>query len=185
MGDVIISIRGTNGAGKSTIVRKIMASYDLKIAVQHPGFGTRRPTGYICKGGHTPLFVPGHYEIANGGIDTLPSLDAAYDLARIYSLELGMNVLMEGKNLSDGVTRVLALRDSGCEVAVFWLDFDVEQSIAAVRSRGHKIKKDTIRRIEEKCAIDYDALGQESDIWLASGGREECFSQVSRWLSQA
>jgi len=66
----VIQIRGTSGSGKSTLVRQVMGLYYEK----QPLFkrGRKQPIGYILTHPDTPsLFVPGHYESACGGLDTI------------------------------------------------------------------------------------------------------------------
>lgn len=181
---MIISLRGTNGAGKSHLVRRVMGFYQRRVAVQYPGYSDKRPTGYVCTpyiAGKKYLFVVGHYEIPNGGVDTLPKLDDAYDLARTHSLELGMNVIMEGKNLSDGTTRLLALKSVGCDVAAVFVDEPVERCVESVRARGHKIQEKTIRLIHAKCHRQYDSL-KEEEVRCFKGSREQAFEEVYKML---
>lgn len=146
---MVISLRGTNGAGKSTIVRAIMAEWEslMRIKVHW----RRNPLGYLMTNGERQLFVPGHYEIANGGIDTLPDLDSAYDLIR-QNAHARNDVLYEGKNMSDSSGRLIALSSTiGREnVHVIVIDIDVEECIRAVRERGHRIKEETIRAIHRR-----------------------------------
>lgn len=179
---MIISLRGTNGSGKSTIVREIMRGYPRSIKIEYPG--RRRPRGYLCQTGKVSdlrsLFVPGHYEIANGGVDTLSSLDEAYDLIERHA-ELGCHVLYEGKNMSDGVGRLLALRRAGYPVAVALIDEPVRKCVAAVRSRGHKIKRETIEKLHRKSHSQM-ATFQKEKIECFTGPRDQVLEQVRRWL---
>lgn len=180
---MIISLRGTNGAGKSTIVREIMSLYWTKVAIEY--FPDRRnPSGYLLRPRSivgTPLFVPGHYEIANGGVDTLPSLDAAYELIQVHAVEMGCDVLYEGKNMSDGCTRLLELKEQGLPVGVVHLDIPVKKCVQSVRERGHKIKVETIERLAVKCAREAEQF-EKQGVEVYSGDREGALRQVRRWL---
>ena len=179
---MIVSLRGTNGAGKSTIVRNIMALYFNRFQIEYPG--RRRPGGYILRPRHvdgTRLFVPGHYEIANGGVDTLPSLDAAYELIRVHAVEFGCDVLYEGKNMSDGPKRLLELSRHGLPVAVGHIHIPVKECVAAVRKRGHTIKKETIERLSVKCVRDAETFAT-AGVEVFTGDREAVFNQVRKWL---
>lgn len=156
----IISLRGTNGAGKSTIVRAIMKLYDQKR--ENMVMWRRKPLSYVLgklrsEDGaivmREELFIPGHYEIANGGVDTLADLDSAYDLIR-EAYEQKYNVLYEGKNMSDSVNRLAEFPKT--DVAVIVVDHPVDECIASVRARGHSIKEETIRRLHTK--VNNDAL---------------------------
>ena len=178
---MIISLRGTNGSGKSTIVREIMRLYWNRIEIQYPG--RRKPTGYVLRPRQVSgrnLFVPGHYEIANGGVDTLPDLPTAYDLIKKHHL-LGMNVLYEGKNMSDGAAQILLLRDKKFPLSVALIDEPVKKCVAAVRERGHKIKVETIEKLHAKSRRDCDAL-EKSGVMVFRGNRAAVLRQVRAWL---
>jgi hypothetical protein len=181
---MIISLRGTNGAGKSTIVRAIMEHYPEIIRLQYPKeMGKKlKPTGYICSGnnGTKKLFIPGHYEIPNGGIDTLPSLEYAYKLILKHH-EFGADVLAEGKNMSDGVQRIVAMHSKKLDVKVVFIDHPVQACIDAVRERGHSISISTIIKLADKCEKEYRTLTKIGVPCLALS-REEAFDQIKEWL---
>lgn len=179
---MIISLRGTNGSGKSTIVREVMRLYWNRIEIQYPG--RRKPTGYVLRPRQVSgrnLFVPGHYEIANGGVDTLPDLPTAYDLIKKHHL-LGMNVLYEGKNMSDGVTHILGImQENKPAIHVALIDEPVKKCVAAVRERGHKIKVETIEKLHAKSRRDCDAL-EKQGVTVFRGNRAAVLRQVREWL---
>lgn len=178
---MIISLRGTNGSGKSTIVREIMGLYPTAVQMQYPG--RRKPGGYLLRSlnGATPLHVPGHYEIANGGLDTLPSLDLAYQMIEQHHL-LGMHVLYEGKNMSDGAKRVRALhRKYPDQVRVALIDESVRTCLTSVRERGHRIMSETVKRLHAKSRRDVDAL-EEAGVAVYRGNRAAVLHQVRQWL---
>ena len=88
---MIINLRGTHGSGKSTIVRNVMGTYTDCTEIL--GVGRKRPWGYLCKkDGLKDLFIPGHYETACGGCDTISIVEEAYDLIKRHASE-GRNVL--------------------------------------------------------------------------------------------
>lgn len=178
---MIISLRGTNGSGKSTIVRKVMRLYGLVIKIQYPG--RQRPYGYVLHSRSTyikPLFVPGHYEIANGGVDTLKSLDEAYDLILKHH-RMGFHVLYEGKNMSDGATRIAEIYAARHSVAVALIDEPLKKCVAAVRKRGHKIKVETIEKLHKKSRRVADIL-EKTGLEVYRGDRAAVFQQVRQWL---
>lgn len=157
---VIVSIRGTNGAGKSTLVRAVTARYASAQPLTAPG--RRKPAGqlWLRQGPGAGLFVPGHYEIANGGVDTLPDLDTAYDLIRTYAnrRKPQCDVLYEGKNMSDGPARLLALHRAGYACHAVLLQLPLALCVASVRARGHSIKERTIERLWRKSIADCETL---------------------------
>lgn len=178
---MIISLRGTNGSGKSTIVRNVMKLYSHRHQIQYPG--RRKPLGYVLHPRSPevkPLFVPGHYEIANGGVDTLESLDDAYDLITKHH-SMGFNVLYEGKNMSDGATRLAQVYASQHSVSVALIDEPVKKCVDAVRARGHKIKVDTIEKLHKKSRRVADIL-EKTGVEVYRGNRAAVFQQVRQWL---
>lgn len=157
---MIISLRGTNGAGKSTIVRKIMAEHDSEECVYEAG--RKKPLCTILRKKATgrELLVPGHYLIANGGVDTLPTLDKAYELVRIGH-DKGADVLFEGKNMSDGPSRVIDMHREGLPVVVVAIKIDTDDAIRGVRKRGHSIKAETVAKLNVKVQRDLEKFDAE------------------------
>lgn len=172
---MIVSLRGTNGAGKSTIVRAIMAEYSVeKLYREH----RKKPIGYHLDGGR--IYIPGHYEIANGGIDTLRHLDEAYDLIRA-AWRAGRNVIYEGKNLQDGSTRIQEFPQFDVRVVV--VNTPLTECVASVRNRGHGIAEKTIERLHEKVLRDADRLtkiGYFVTITDRAGALELCKSLLHK-----
>lgn len=106
---MIINIRGTSGSGKTTIVKTVMASLEPygKIAVNIPK--RRNPIGYWF-GPKVPriLAVPGHYETACGGCDTISGYDQIFDYVKIGH-EGADHCLFEGLLLSEESKRTIQL----------------------------------------------------------------------------
>lgn len=181
---MIISLRGTSGSGKSTLVRKITALY-AGGGVPHHVDGRRR--AYYTTWARLPrtgrgLVVPGHYDIANGGIDTLGTLDEAYDIARRADND-GHDVLMEGKNMSDGPPHALTLHREMRDVRVMLIDHPLDACCQAVRDRGHNISTESISRTRDKCLRDlsqFRCLGIEQVI---QGTRHHAFCVIKWWLA--
>lgn len=112
---LVINPRGTSGAGKTELVRRILAEYGNRGRVepiQRPG--RLRPIAWRADHplGDRPLAVIGHYERTRGGCDTIPlrdgGLDEAFRLADSLARE-GHDVLMEGLHLSGEHRRSAAL----------------------------------------------------------------------------
>ena len=175
---MIISLRGTSGAGKSHMVRTITDLYAKRIDKFEEG---RRMPLYTIYGRNPEgrvLVTPGHYRIANGGVDTLPDLDTAYRLAR-WAAKCDYDVLMEGKNMSDGVKRVNELVAEKFDVRVVVLNTDVPTCVKSVRERGHRIAERSIERTYAKVMRDVPNFHCETLI----GDRESCLAEVRRWLN--
>lgn len=171
---MIISLRGTSGAGKSHLVRRILAAFPPN----EPQFiaGRRKPYWILCGG---RLAVIGHYDIKNGGVDTLKTLHEAYGLA--IDLHKKYNVLMEGKNMSDGTNHVRGLLVSDIDVRVVHIVTSVDECVEAVRGRGHRIARQSIEKTDRKVRqniADLRAMGMS----VFQGDRESCFAHVRELL---
>src|SRR6266576_2151350 len=152
---MIISLRGTSGSGKSHLVRQVTNRYERHREWHKLG----RVKPYYVVHGRNPrgrcLVVPGHYEIANGGVDTLKTLDDAYSIAQ-WAARQEFDVLMEGKNMSDGVGHVNGLMCEKFDVRVVHIDEPIEQCVQSVRARGHSISEHSIQRTDAKVKRDME-----------------------------
>jgi len=179
---VIIKLFGTNGAGKSTIVRAIMRAYDRKIPLYQKD--RQKPFGYeLGAEGRQDyeLFVPGHYEIANGGVDTLRDLDDAYSLIVKHARE-GLNVLYEGKNMSDGTKRIVRLRlEQRLDARAILVSYPLADCIRAVRQRGHSIREKTIESLYERSFRDAKVL-EDCGVPVEILPRKAAHAKVREWL---
>lgn len=137
---MIVQIRGTSGSGKSTVVRKIMEACSEKLKIkahppfQHPKFEKRRqPIGYILNGNQ--IGIPGHYETACGGCDTLPGQDIVFEQVR-QSRGVCEHTIFEGLLASEEVRRTVELHEEfPGELVVIQLDTDVEVCLEGIRQR--------------------------------------------------
>lgn len=139
---MIINVRGTSGSGKSTLVRKVMEHYASKtpvLSTEVPGLleleDRSRPVGYLLRDPGA-LFVPGHYETACGGCDTIAKrqFDNVYHLVR-WGYVGGFDVLFEGLLLSAENARLIQLHQEGIQVRVVGLTTPMEECLAGIRDR--------------------------------------------------
>lgn len=139
----IVNVRGTSGSGKSTLARAVMARYPRKARVM--ANGRKQPIGYILAGAleagvpgvELPqLYVPGHYETACGGCDTITSMDDIYDHVTRAAAS-GMDVFFEGLLLSSEHNRTLALAERfGREnLLVVGIDIPLQECLDSVNGR--------------------------------------------------
>lgn len=179
---MIISLRGTNGAGKSTLVRAVTARCALEVKLGAPP-GRRRSVGTVWRkpGVDRRLFVPGHYDVANGGIDTLSTLDYAYGLIRENAL-LGRDVLYEGKNMSDNAQRLINLHRQGHQCYAVLLNVPLEECIRSVRARGHAIAEKTIERLWYKSQKDLVKLVGTGVVTHSYVSRDHALEHVCHLL---
>ncbi len=131
---MIINIRSTSGAGKSTIVRVIMGLHRTRVA--HKEHGRKQPIGYVCEhfDGGPSLAVVGHYETDCGGCDTISKMDRIFDLVR-KAHDQGFNVLFEGLLISADVNRVAALHQDGLPLLVLAIDLPIAECLSRVNNR--------------------------------------------------
>jgi predicted kinase len=176
---VIISLRGTSGAGKSHIVHSLTRGLDVAQTLEKAG--RRKPLGtvyFLPLGGF--LMVPGHYQIANGGVDTLRTLDEAYELIREWD-ERGCHVLYEGKNMSDRAARALELHREKRDVRVIVINHPVNECVAAVRARGHQISVSSIASTARRVEKDASAMLREK-MHVQQLPRALAEKEVRQWL---
>lgn len=131
---MIINIRGTSGSGKSTIIRSLMSMYALKTPSRVDG--RRQPSGYWLGSELDPMvsYVPGHYETACGGCDTLPSYDTIFDMVRATSM-IGQHVVFEGLLVSEETKRTLDLHQTVGPVLVIHLNTELDTCLDSIRQR--------------------------------------------------
>lgn len=133
---MIINLRGTSGSGKSTIVQNVMKRYQVKHAVRSKDDARKRPIGYILKSPTTSrwLAVPGHYEIACGGCDTINSMDQVF--AQVKEADAyGYDVLFEGAIVSTLARNVIELHLSGHPVHVISLNTPLDVCLDSINAR--------------------------------------------------
>ncbi len=135
---MILHIRGAHGAGKSTIVKQVMANARHCRPVMIDG--RKQPIGYVCfarnKKIKQRLFVVGHYNTACGGGDTIPSVIDVFDLVRKYEKQ-GMHVIFEGTLAQHGIPHLFALKKSvgRANITVIHLKTSVKKCIRSVIKR--------------------------------------------------
>ena len=109
---MIIQLRGTSGAGKTFLATSLMGLYEsrhpIRTSLLPNGKKRKHPIGYkFLRHGCNALFVPGHYESACGGADTISFARTSADQGSITGWEYvnglvkdyhenGHNVLYEG-----------------------------------------------------------------------------------------
>jgi hypothetical protein len=141
---IIVNPRGIGGAGKTTLVRRIMAEYDATAPIRHAG--RVRPIGYRLRhpAGGRPLAVLGAYEANCGGCDTIPvrdgGMEEALRLAAAWAGE-GHDVLLEGLMLSCEHRRMAALA-AAYPVHVLHLAIPAEDCARALVARRRARRAD-------------------------------------------
>ena len=165
---LVINPRGTSGAGKTWLVREVMAAYRWAGSAPTPVMrrGRSRPIAWRLEhpfGGRT-LCVIGDYQGPKGGTDTIPLTDGGLDEAfrmACSEAEEGRDVLLEGYQLSGEHDRTVALANAqrlrGRALHVFCLDIPLHrcvQNVVRRRRAGQAIRP----TIEQTAAAGHAAL---------------------------
>ena len=163
---MIINIRGTSGAGKSTLVRAIMAQYTTKLA--HFVEKRKQPIGYtLYRAGLKPLYIPGHYETACGGSDTLKTYDQIFGLVREADANK-KNVLFEGMLLCSDTKRIAQLSEDIEDTVVISLATPADQCCDNIRKR--RAAKGDVKELNETNTRNRYAYEQKQIVKLQSAG---------------
>lgn len=124
---MIINVRGANGSGKSTVVRRVLESFQRETKFVP---GRARPIGYQCVNGP---YVVGTYENVTGGCDTIPSIEMIFEIVKLQA-DAGRDVLYEGILAQHSATRLMELNRVH-PVTVVVLTTSQEDCVQAVRDR--------------------------------------------------
>lgn len=101
---LVLNPRGAGGAGKTELVRRVMASYPAAEPIHRAGRAQPILYRLAHPAGGRPLVVLGHYERRSGGCDTVTLRDGG--MAEVFRLagefaSGGDDVLLEGLRLSE------------------------------------------------------------------------------------
>lgn len=133
---MIVNVRGTNGSGKSTIIRGVMDRAARRTPI-YGVLGPRKPEAYslVFEDLADPVFVLGSYHVNSGGCDQIQPYDLILDLLRKYAPR--GHVLFEGVLVSSSYGRVGRLMEEfGPEKAIMaFLDTTLADCIANVQKR--------------------------------------------------
>lgn len=136
---MIIILRGTNGAGKSWLMRRVMDRLPESSQI----LTLTNLKGKLVKGGsrHDNVTILGDYKRACGGCDEYKWKGASNDLEDLIKKELtiGQRVILEGVIVSTwGLPRMQRL-NTYCRVVPILLDTSLEECIRSVRNRRLEI----------------------------------------------
>ena len=130
---MIISIRGTSGSGKSTVVRRFMDLFEFKSP--HYIDGRKQPIGYRLRNIDGPACsVVGHYESPCGGCDTIHTFDEVFAHVR-REHAMGYNVLFEGVLLYCEVPHTTMLALEVPDFHCVYMTTPLDECVASVNLR--------------------------------------------------
>ena len=186
---LVINPRGTAGAGKTWLVREVMAASLRSGAVATPLHRANRLRPIGCRlarpwSGRS-VAVIGHYDGIRGGTDTIPlkdgGLDEAFRLADVLARD-GDDVLMEGYQLSGEMERTAALahaqRLRGHKLHVLWLDVPLERCVRNVMAR-RRAGRDACPTVERTVWAGHEALTTACGALLHEGVEVERLDTVT------
>lgn len=131
----LVSIRGTNGSGKSTIVNELLKTPDIRPI--YGALGSRNPEAYqlALPGVGAPVFVLGPYQRTQcGGCDSIIPFDTILDLLQKYAVK--GHVIFEGVIVGSIYGRVGTLMEQwGKNAVAVFLDTTEEECIRRVQAR--------------------------------------------------
>lgn len=153
---VIINPRGTSGAGKTELARRIMALYRGDVEPIHRA-GRIRPIWYRLQHprGGRPLAVLGHYEVTSGGCDTIGVRDDVFQLASDCAAS-GHDVLLEGLRISSEHEQSAQLARAH-KLHILHLSTPLERCIRNVIAR-RRARRDTWPRISISTAAEFKRI---------------------------
>ena len=135
--NVILSLRGTSGSGKTTVARKFLTDYPCS-AILDPN-GKKKHWGYhvdlSSQGITQPLYVIGSYENTCGGTDGISTQEEIAERALVAHAR--GHVLLEGLLISKvgpGAITTQMLKPTGAYVAAI-LDTPLATCLQRVQSR--------------------------------------------------
>lgn len=131
MHNLVISLRGTHGSGKSTVVRQLLERYDW---VPEGVDGKDRPENYRLETLYGPLYVVGSYVNTCGGCDAIQPYSLIWP--RIEAFEKKGHVLFEGALVSSSYGNIGRESERYGDRMVFaFLDTPLEVCLERIRQR--------------------------------------------------
>lgn len=162
----IVNIRGCNGSGKTTVVRRFLERLPVAALGGRPG----KPLGYCADasswGISAPVYIVGSYENTNGGADGIKTQEEIVD--RVRRAHGYGHVLVEGilmSKSSEGGLCAPALREMGAIFAFLdtpWqvcLDRVLARRLAAGNEKPFDPEK-TMRSAYKQCHRSAELLTQ-------------------------
>lgn len=194
---IAINIRGTGGSGKSTLVQKIMKLYRNSEVVhvegrKQPLFSQHWDTSVVSD----VLRVPGHYNTACGGCDTIKTPDQVYSILN-EAIDHTHHVLFEGIMVMDDVRRAVELDKrlkaetsptrAGGRLHVIALTTPIEECLTAIRNRRtargetKPLNEKNTRQRYERCLRGLTRL-RDAGVAVEKLDRDAAYARVKELL---
>jgi hypothetical protein len=189
---ICLNVRGTSGAGKSYLVRKLLEPHQAAKQTVWAA-GRQRPLASIYKiSSKRTLVVLGHYETDCGGCDTLPDVATVFQLVQRFYAD-GHDVLFEGVIISTLANQVIDLwtnflKRKPKSLLVIGLNTPLDQCIHSINQRRigkqppiNTIFGDVVKRVEE---VDPKNTKQKVKSVAGTMAKFEKAGVPSVWLSR-
>jgi hypothetical protein len=187
----VINLRGCNGSGKTTVVRRFLE----RLPAAPLGGRPERPLGYAVQaqawGINAPVYVVGSYENACGGADGIKTQEEIAD--RVRRAHAHGHVLVEGllmSKSSDGGVCAPALRELGAVFA--FLDTPWEVCLQRVLARRAAAGNDKPFDPDKTMRTAYEQCRRSAELLTAAGGYDvrplpwqDPVTHAVRWLREA
>jgi thymidylate kinase len=189
----IVAIKGTNGSGKSTVIRALIAHLGKQATLRF----NNKEAGYRCKYEDGSLFVLGKYKSACGGLDSSFSYGGAADdlLLCIDTLAAKGHVACEGviAITSYGFDRVTRFADTlkrkGHRMIFAHIDTPAELCVERVKQRRREAGNEKPFN-PEKLLDKYESILKSQEKLREAGydarilPHEEPLQILLRWFSE-
>lgn len=134
---MIINIAGTNGSGKSTVVRGLIARAKHVMTVMNPDPGSKwKELGRIVKIAGHEVFISGRYpdEFDTGGSDTIK--DHLLNYAQVkHHARLGLHAVFEGSRMMNHTVGIELVRENITTIHVIRLTTTLDEVKAGIDAR--------------------------------------------------
>lgn len=163
---MLISLRGTNGSGKSTVVRNLFEKCKNPLPI-YSLLGPKQPEAYQLNGGWgKPLYILGPYLTGTGGCDRIQPYDLIPELIEKYARK--GHVLFEGIIISSVYGQVGALMERWKKDAIF-LFLDTPLDICLERVEGRRGGKERDARLIKNVTSKYNTCLRIKDKVIQDG----------------
>ena len=140
----IITIAGTSGSGKSTVVRAFLdwARKSNKVTEEFID-GRTSPIAYtVALKGKAPVYVLGSYEVPTGGCDTIHDVAEIFD--RVKRNHRNCHVVYEGLFVMNQTRGPKLAAEMGRKLCVLQLDTSLATCITSIDARRAEKGKDKL-----------------------------------------
>jgi len=164
---MIISIRGTHGSGKSTVMRELIDKYCAQRYYGRAGKG--RPEAYelALPGVHRTAYILGPYETTCGGCDAIQPYDLILELLTEYGAK--GHVLFEGALVSSSYGRIGRLMEQwGQDGVMAFLNTPIDECLRRVVQR--RVDRGDLRPFNPQNTIGKAKSGESTKRQIAEAG---------------